>query len=148
MQVRTFFLLFALSFAFLHGIAQGLKPKDEQAIRTLMQEQQDAWNTGSLTGFMQGYWQDQQLVFVGSKGPTYGWQATLDRYEKSYPDQATMGQLQFELLELRSLGRKHALVVGKWALEREEKDNLSGHFSLVLQKFRKIGWQIVADHSS
>ena len=36
-------------------------------------------------------------MFIGSKGITYGWDSTLARYKRNYPDKATMGKLTFEL---------------------------------------------------
>jgi ketosteroid isomerase-like protein len=60
--------------------------KDEQAIREVMNKQVNAWNSGDIDAFMTTYWKNDSLLFVGSKGPIYGWQTTLDSYKKSYPD--------------------------------------------------------------
>jgi len=119
---------------------------DEQAIRTVMQNQQNCWNAGDLECFMEGYWKSEKLVFIGSKGLTYGWQQTLDNYKESYPTKEKMGNLTFELLILEPLSEDFWSVVGKWSLERKD-DSPSGHFSLI---FRRLGndWVIVSDHSS
>ena len=119
---------------------------DETAIRSLLAQQTTAWNRGDLESFMQTYWKSDSLMFVGKNGVTRGWQPTLDNYKRGYPDKAAMGQLSFNLLELRPLSGDHYFVVGKWMLQRTA-GNLSGHFSLLL---RKTGgeWKIVADHSS
>ena len=119
---------------------------DEQAIRTVMQNQQNCWNAGDLECFMEGYWKSKKLVFIGSKGLTYGWQQTLDNYKESYPTKEKMGTLTFDLLILEPLSEDFWSVVGKWSLERKD-DSPSGHFSLI---FRRLGndWVIVSDHSS
>jgi ketosteroid isomerase-like protein len=138
-------ILLAISMLFsLGAIAQS---DDEIMIKSIMQDQEIAWNKGDLDAFMLGYWKSDSLMFVGSKGPTCGWQQTLDNYKKGYPNPQAMGQLQFTNLELLPLEKDHYLVVGKWHLERTDIENLEGHYSLV---WRRINgrWVIIADHSS
>jgi len=118
----------------------------ETAIREAMEEQQRCWNTGDLDCFMKSYWQSEELVFIGSKGLTYGWQPTLDNYKASYPDKAAMGTLKFTLEIIEPLSENYWFVVGKWQLTRE-KDAPNGHFSLIWRNLDGE-WVIVADHSS
>jgi uncharacterized protein (TIGR02246 family) len=119
---------------------------DENAIRQVMAAQETAWNRADIEGFMEGYWKSDSLTFIGSRGVTYGWQATLDSYKKGYPDAAAMGKLTFTILQLEVLSPESAYVIGKWQLTRE-KDAPGGHFTLL---WKKIGgkWVIVADHTS
>ncbi len=117
-------------------------------IRKIMDEQAICWSKGDLECFMQGYWKSDSLLFVGSRGLTYGWQQTLDNYKRSYPDASAMGKLTFNLKEIREISPEAVLVVGKWHLQREAtKGDLEGHFSVIFKQF-KDGWKIVADHSS
>lgn len=139
-------VLIVLLFAAQSLLAQALPTKHKNAILDIMSRQETCWNSGKLECFMKGYWESDSLIFIGSKGPTYGWQATLDRYRKGYPDQAAMGKLTFTILEVKKMGKKHALVIGKWHLQRAE-DAPEGHFSLVWRRV-KGEWVIVADHSS
>lgn len=120
--------------------------KDEISIRSILQTQQNAWNAGQLNDFMQGYWQNDSLMFIGKSGITYGWQKTLDNYKKRYPDTTAMGKLRFKLLQMKSLSSVYYFVVGKWYLERSI-GNVGGVFTLL---FKKINgqWSIIADHSS
>ena len=122
------------------------KRQDEQAIRALLQKQVAAWNTGNIAGYMVGYWQSDSLVFIGKSGPTYGYAATLARYQKSYPDAAAMGALTSDLLSLQRLSKDAYFAIGRWGLKRKAGD-LSGSWTLL---FRRIGgkWVIVCDHSS
>ena len=55
----------------------------EKDILKVLHEQQTAWNNGEIENFMNGYWKNDSLLFIGSKGPTYGWQKTLDNYKKN-----------------------------------------------------------------
>jgi ketosteroid isomerase-like protein len=129
------------------GLAQNPKLPLRPSFARVLQAQTAAWNRGDAAGFMQGYWQSDSLVFIGKRGLTYGWQATLDNYRRSYPDAAAMGQLTFSNLHITPLGADAAHVVGKWHLTRPAAGDLEGHFLLVFRKL-KGQWVIVADHSS
>ena len=129
------------------GCAQEkLSSSDEEAIRKVFQMTEDAWNAGDIDRFMEGYWKSDKLVFVGSAGPTYGWEATRERYLKTYPDRTTMGKLTFEILDMYRIDIKTVLLIGKFHLDRTIGD-LSGHYTLVWQKIDG-NWVIISDHSS
>ena len=120
---------------------------DRKAILQVMDAQTQAWNTGNLNQFMQGYWQSDSLKFIGSGGITYGWQNTLDRYRKRYPDQAARGNLRFEILNVDVTSKDAAFVIGRFFLTRPQQGDASGYFTLL---WRKINgqWKIVVDHTS
>ncbi len=122
------------------------QPKDEVQIRKILDDQTKAWNKGDIDRFMNGYWENDSLMFIGKSGVTYGWQATLDSYKKGYPDTAAMGRLSFNILQVKRLSGEYYFVVGKWYLSRRIGD-VSGYYNLL---FRKISnrWVIIADHSS
>jgi ketosteroid isomerase-like protein len=123
-----------------------LLAQDRQAILNVLETQRVAWNKGNLEGFMQGYWKSDSLLFVGRTAPTHGWQATLDRYKKNYPNRAAMGALTFNILKVELLDTTNAFMLGGWHLQRE-KDTPGGYFTLW---FKKINgeWKIVVDHTS
>ena len=141
--MKKYFFLFVMSAAAFNCMAQS---SDEAAVRRLMNEQVIAWNNGDIDAFMQGYWKSDSLLFVGGKGPTYGWQTTLEGYKKRYPDTATMGKLNFDIMQTKQLSAEYFFVLGKWHLARSIGD-AGGFFTLL---FRKINgkWVIVADHTS
>ena len=118
-----------------------------KAISQVLATQTTAWNRGDVAGFMQGYWKNDSLVFIGKSGLTYGWQQTLDNYRRSYPNAAAMGQLDFSNLKVQPVSPDAAYVIGRWHLARPSAGDLQGHFLLV---FRRINgqWVVVADHSS
>lgn len=123
-----------------------LKQADRTAILAVLTSQQNDWNKGDIRGFMSGYWNSSELTFAGTRGFTRGWQPVMTRYEKTYGDKATMGTLDFQELELRSLGPDAVLVLGKWHLQRQAGD-VGGIFTLVFQRFPE-GWRIVHDHTT
>ena len=60
-----------------------LNPKAEKALSEIMKAQEFYWNKGDIEGFMEGYWNNTELVFVGKNGPTYGYQNTLKIIKKA-----------------------------------------------------------------
>jgi ketosteroid isomerase-like protein len=145
MRINIVIIAFLFSIT---AIAQKQVSGDQQQIKQVLAVQQAAWNKGDLDGFMAGYWKSDSLMFIGKRGVTKGWLPTLDNYKKSYPDKASMGTLQFDIISIEITSKNTAYVVGKWHLKREEsKGDLEGHFTLLFKKIDKH-WVIVSDHSS
>jgi len=140
--MKKIILLPALFFS-LVGFCQS---NDETTVRKVLDEQVRAWNKGDVASFMEGYWKNDSLMFIGKNGINWGWQTTLENYKKRYPDTTAMGKLSFDIILVKELSPGYCYVVGKWMLTRSIGD-LSGHYDLL---FRKINgrWLIIADHSS
>lgn len=119
---------------------------DEAEIRTVLANQQAAWNRGDIDGYLKGYWQSPQLRFAAGAEVTYGYAETAARYRQRYDSKAKMGELKFELLEVQVLGSHSALVFGRWQLTRAD-DRPHGLFTLELEKFAD-GWKVTRDHTS
>ena len=128
--MRKILFTFIITIAFLASATA--QSKDEKTIRSLLEEQRLAWNTGNLETFMGTYWQNDSLMFIGKSGITYGWQNTLNNYKKGYPDTAAMGKLKFDILEVKRLSVMYFFVVGKWHLTRSIGD-VGGHFTLLFK---------------
>ncbi len=120
--------------------------KDEQQIRTILKAQESAWNKGDLRSFMNGYWESDSMLFMGKKGPTYGYTATLQNYLKGYPDTAHMGHFTSTIISVKKLSAEYYMVVGKWNLQRSVGD-VGGYYSLLFHRI-KNQWVIVMDHTS
>ena len=119
---------------------------DELTIRKVLDNQIKAWNKGDIEDFMQGYWKNDSLMFIGKNGINWGWQKTLENYKKRYPDVTAMGKLSFDIILIKELSPEYYYVVGKWMLNRSIGD-LNGHYNLLFRKINGI-WLIIADHSS
>jgi len=141
--MKKYLVLFFLLTASIQAFA---RYNDEQAIRQMLAAQVTEWNKGHIEGYMKGYWENDSLLFIGKSGPTYGYNATLQRYKKSYPDAAHMGVLTSTVISIKKLSADYYFVVGKWHLNREAGD-VSGSYTLLLHKI-KGEWVIVTDHSS
>ena len=140
--MKKIFIVFLL----LVAVQLSAQSKDESAIRKLLAEQTEAWNRGDVVIFMNGYWENDSLMFIGKSGVTYGWINTLNNYKKGYPDTTAMGKLSFNIISVKKLSKKYYHVVGKWFLKRSIGD-LSGHYTLLFEKVNG-NWVIIADHSS
>lgn len=139
--MKTLFYLILVTFM----ISCTNSTNEQATILEVMNQQEKDWSAGNLEGFMQGYWQSDSLMFIGKNGVKYGWQTTLDNYKKSYPDKATMGKLEFEVLKLEVNGTT-AYMLGKWTLIRDT-DSPRGYFTLYWKKINE-NWVITIDHTS
>jgi len=146
-----FFLVILLTVSAIGSVAQP-KPLrtstggDETAIRRLLDEQTTAWNRGDIDGFMQGYWKNDSLMFIGKSGVTYGWNNTMNNYKKGYPDTVAMGKLAFTIINAKKLSSDYFHITGKFHLQRSIGD-LQGYFTLLFRKI-KGRWVIISDHTS
>jgi len=119
---------------------------DEQSITKMLTAQVTEWNKGNIAGYMKGYWDNDSLLFIGSKGPRYGYNTTLKRYEEAYPDAAHMGTLTSTVTSMKKLSPDYYFIVGSWFLKRSAGD-LGGSYTLLIRKIHGK-WVIVCDHSS
>lgn len=117
----------------------------EAGIRLVMEKQELDWNKHDLEGFMQGYWNSDQLKFYGSNGLTLGWEQTLANYKKNYPTTAESGTLNFVINDISKIEGDNYWVMGEYHLKRDIGD-ADGVFIII---FKKINgeWKIVADMS-
>jgi len=128
------------------GSTIDLSQADRDEIMQAFLATEDAWNKGDLEEFMKGYKESENIAFVGASGPTYGYQATLERYKNGYPDTTAMGKLDFEVLKLYGIDNITAVMIGRFYLNRTIGDQ-QGYYTLIWQKTAD-GWRIISDHSS
>lgn len=141
--MRTILLI---TITFMLSINIFAQNNERAEILKVLENQRLAWNDGNLEQYMMGYWKADSLLFVGKRGPQYGWQKTFDNYKKSYPDKSAMGKLTFNILKVELYTSDYAFVLGEWILDRE-KDQPRGFFTLQMKKINGE-WKVIADHSS
>ena len=117
-------------------------------IYNLMKQQEDAWNNGNIENFMNVYWKNDSLVFIGKSGINYGWDKTFSNYKNSYKTKEQMGTLEFKNLICNTINDSTQIVTGKWSLKRNDSiGNINGFYSLIWVK-KQTGWKITYDHTS
>jgi len=139
---RVILLFVVVSIITRTSSAQISLPGMPKEISETMQIQQNAWNSGDLDAFMKGYWESEDLLFIGSSVTT-GYQATLSNYKESYQSKEAMGILEFTNLTWLSICTDSGLLIGEWNLIGIN----NGMYSL-LWKQMDGEWVIIADHSS
>jgi len=112
----------------------------------VLDRQVEAWNSGDIEGYMQDYVKGDYLRFASGGNIETGWQPTLERYLRRYPDRSAMGQLVTENLDIQVIDSDDAIVFGTWTLIRES-DRPSGLYTLHLKKIDGE-WVIISDHTS
>lgn len=119
-----------------------------QAIRAELNKQSEAWNRGDLKTFLDSYLRSEEITFVG-KNVTRGFAAIVKRYETNYGTADKMGKLRFDEIEVKMLGERYALVLGRFHLTRNAAGggDASGRFTLVAER-GKAGWKFIHDHTS
>jgi len=128
------------------AVATAAAATPEEEIRAVMSAAEAGWNAGDLEAYMGCYVKAEELRFAGGGSVTRGWETTLARYRKSYPDRSAMGRLTFSDLDVTLLADDAAYVFGHWRLDRAE-DVPHGLFTLVFRRAEE-GWRIVHDHTS
>ena len=146
MTMKNFIFLLAFVTLSCQSPAPFDAEKAKEDIYNVLMTQQKAWNDGDIDIYMQGYYKSDSLRFASGEHVSYGWQTTLDRYKKGYPDKSSMGKLTFSNIDIKLLSRTSALVFGKWELERKQ-DHPWGLFTLIFRK-TPCGWRIIHDHTS
>ncbi len=119
---------------------------DDAAIRRLLATQAEAWNRRDLVGFMAGYWESEDLVFMTTEGSTRGHAETLARYRKNYDVPEKFGRLAFEELDVSPVDHETAVVRGVWRL-KDRTGEPHGRFVLIVRRF-PTGWKVVSDYTT
>jgi hypothetical protein len=96
-------------------------------VTEMLQASSASWNAGDLDGFLDDYWESEDLTFSGASGVTRGWEDVRERYERGY----------------------WAPGVERDSLRFEDGGSVTntGYFSLVLRRMED-GWKIIHDHTS
>ena len=120
---------------------------DEQDIRDALQASADGWNRADIDAHLAP--DADTMTFMTGRGPLRGKEKTREALLRSFwRDGRPLQPLRFESVQVRMLGRDHALVLGRFILEgNAERKETSGWFSLTWAR-TPDGWQVIHDHSS
>ena len=133
-----------------HPAPGGPRSSDsEKAIQAVLDAQLLAWNRGDIDGFMDGYWNSPEFVYLTNKHVVRGWQAMLDLYRQSFksPGASAMGNLELLETQITLLGKDAALVWGTYRVTNPDGKQRGGLYTLVMRKFPE-GWRTVYDRTS
>ena len=116
------------------------------SIRAVLDKQVEDWNRGDIPAFVQSY--AENCTFVGTS-VVEGRGGVEERYRRTYPTPAAMGQLAFSDLKIKKIDNRVAVVTGAFHLRRsgDGGGDKNGIFSLVFERQGTV-WRIVLDHTS
>lgn len=138
----------ALPLGVASSVAAAPSRSAQDEVWALMMAQQAAWNRGDIAGFCAPYADD--CVFLSPGGLSRGRKTVEDRYIKKYgAAKATMGQLEFSLLDSRSTVDGVSLAM-RWTLRWPDlappKPSATG-LTLIVWQRQADGWRLVQDAS-
>lgn len=110
----------------------------------VLEKQESDWNRGDLKSFLAAYWNSDTLRSVSVRGLQYGWDRLQGNLSRTFPDSASMGHLDYDVIHIEMIGDNDALLTGKW-LRKNDKKFRGGYFSILLRKINGR-WLIVAEH--
>ena len=128
------------------ALTEPIKAELSSDIAKALDQLTEAWNEGDVEAFMQSYWSSPDLRFASNNEVERGWNETLARYQRRYPDRTVMGRLAFIDQEIEVLSPTDALVFGRFTLFREG-DEPTGLYTLHVKKIDGR-WKIMSDHTS
>ena len=120
----------------------------QREIEGVLQASAQAWNRGDLDGFLLPYLDAPTTSYV-ERDVLKGIPAIRASYANSwFRNGRPAGELVYDRIEVRPLGRDYALAIGHWTVtNRETRQPRSGIFSLTFFH-APAGWRIIHDHSS
>jgi ketosteroid isomerase-like protein len=123
------------------------RPQDE--IQVVLDNQVAAWNRGDIAGFMAGYWNSPDLIYLGNHRVVRGWQSLLDSYHQAFLPAGgkDMGTLKLPEEEINMFGNDTAIVWGKYVVTTKDGKARGGLYTLVMRNLPG-GWLTVYDRTS
>lgn len=122
------------------------KPDPAEAqIRAVLNSTADGWNKGDLAQYLAAYTPSAtEMLSDGPKGGVEVIEQTMRNgfWKTGRPLQ----QLRYEHLDVRMLGKEHALVTGQYVLTGGGRPDRTGWFTTVWMHTRR-GWRMIHDHS-
>jgi len=118
---------------------------DIAAIRAVFDTTAAGWNRGELSVYLSAY--ANSATAMGRTGLVrrpngIGDQMRAGFWKTGRPDQV----LSYDHLEVRPLGRDHALATGQYILNGAGQPNRTGWFTTIWER-TPAGWRMIHDHS-
>jgi uncharacterized protein (TIGR02246 family) len=138
-------LLGAAAYGALHQTGKPKTNRDEEQIRAILNSTADGWNKGDLQQYLSAY--TETATEMGANGPEGG-KSAIERTMRQgfWKTGRPLQNLRYEHLEVRMLGKDHALVTGQFILSGAQRPDRTGWFTTVWERTRQ-GWRMIHDHS-
>lgn len=119
--------------------------KPDAQIRAVLNETADGWNQGDLKRYLAAY--TPGATEMGPNGPEGGVEAIERTMLRGFwKTGRPLQRLRYEHVDVRMLGKNHALVTGQFVLTGGGRPDRTGWFTTVWAKTGR-GWRMIHDHS-
>lgn len=116
-----------------------------EQIRAVLDSTAEGWNRGDLAQYLAAY--TASATEMLSDGPRGGVEVIEQTMRNGFwKTGRPLQQLRYEHVEVRMLGREHALVTGQYVLTGGGRPDRTGWFTTVWSRTRQ-GWRMIHDHS-
>lgn len=120
----------------------------QDALTAALTDSAAGWNTGDLDRFFAVYECGTSTTYVSHGALVVGTSAIRGSYALRFnPASGDLGKLSIQALNVRRIGRDHALLIGRYHVLRVNGSETSGITSLIFHHGPR-GWKIIADQSS
>jgi uncharacterized protein (TIGR02246 family) len=138
-------LVVGATFAVAAYAAQQSKKSAEAQIRAALDSTAAGWNAGKLEQYLAAY--TEGATEMGRNGPEGG-RSAIERTmrEGFWKTGRPLQSLRYEHVDVRMLGKEHALVTGQFVLTGGGRPDRTGWFTTVWSR-TKDGWRMIHDHS-
>ena len=129
-----------------HGAKDSKKHASaEEQIRAVLDSTAEGWNRGDLAQYLAAY--TESATEMLSDGPRGGVSVIEQTMRNGFwKTGRPLQQLRYEHVEVRMLGKEHALVTGQYVLTGGGRPDRTGWFTTVWTRTRQ-GWRMIHDHS-
>ena len=126
--------------------AVGAEEREKQAILSVIQRMEQAWNRGDFRGYMEGF-ANPDVIFVSRGEFQKDWQGTLDHYIRDYGSSVeTRGTLHFFDIKIEMLAPDAAQLISRYRLDRPR--HAQDGINTRLMRKRAGRWVIALNHVS
>ena len=118
---------------------------DVAAIRAVFDTTAFGWNHGDLSAYLYAY--APSATAMGRTGLVHGPSGIEEQMRAGFWKTGRPTQsLAYDHLEIRALGRNHALATGQYILTGGGLPDRTGWFSTIWER-TPVGWRMIHDHS-
>ena len=137
--------LAAIAYAAFGDPAAGKPESADAQIRAVLDSTAEGWNKGDLAQYLAAY--TPSATEMLSDGPRGGVEVIEQTMRNGFwKTGRPLQQLRYEHVDVRMLGKEHALVTGQYVLTGGGRPDRTGWFTTVWTRTRQ-GWRMIHDHS-
>lgn len=137
-------VILLLTFLALPGFSQN---KGTEKVKTALDDQVNAWNSGKLEEAMAYYHNSPELLWISRTGIEKGYEPIFQSYLKDFANRSMMGTYSYEPLYIEALSGKKVYYVYRWKIELNGRKLMGGVSSQIWKKSGKR-WLIFSEHAS